>query len=1600
MKKLTTLMLVLALLVGLWVPMADTSVEARDPVGKVYEVGHEKLLRRLFEKKFSSEDFDHEVVEIWLNHDIYLHRPIYLEVPEGSKLKRIIMKTNPAKRKLKYSILLENAKGAIVVSDLRSTRQLELDMGRLHFGAKEEYLNDETAPVNQTAFVFRGLKKVSIVHSNYWGSNKTKRFWNFIDCDEVVLQNETKQDYHWRVVNTLNDYDLYCESKRQGSTPTSFSVIGQDFGNAYVAVDHAHFKNVGLVGRLNLRQNKAESGPQGQYLMEGCEAKVFSDGTYLIEAAARLKIQDSTFTSVLHGVLKVLDGQAVLENNRFENNGVERGYSSVWIENGQVILKNGNQFLKNKALEGGAIYISSHGTLVDESDDKGRTMYKENVAHEQGGALYYGWRTINSEDEMPRVVGNFIANKAAFGGAVASDQLPLYLTDKSFFQLNEATYKGGAYYYESSNERLPDFQLSPILDGVTMQLNSAGESGGAVSIKSYAETILHLKNGVNIQRNKLGDQAQNKGLTDIFLDLSSRMEFSPFPVTKLSISNAQNKKMNYGLAALPVQAPKDGNQGQYAHLLAVYQTEVQKENVLPTITDERHNIRIDTKTAWLVRKPYKPLVRLAFAYLPQGKDLGCPLNDLTPLDYHIYTDMAYKKTKVEGQLLTEDDFENGNRLRQDQKYLGGIIREMTILPLVQNGSQTLPEDTERFTRLGAKSRIPYGAQEVTLLLILKRQDKRYFFNFAEGTPDAVKTTVELPQPLSIEEGQENVPLPELTCEGYIFRGWSSEASKFVPVTEVSYGSSMVEMDKNLYAFWTPAVGYEIKFEIHQDSAVQDVELSYTSKIGYKGQPVPWPEVKSSFYYISERLDSAGHAVPYEQTVSGPATYYLKIKERQYILAEDLVFYRQHNLDAAGNEISDGSLPIIGPDKSLDKNYQCLAEVIKALEIPGYKLEGWYAAYDESTKTFSKAISEAQMNAPVKDLPDGYLKLERPKWYIDVYGKYVLDPTATLQLEFEWWASSADITDNYDLPAPMTVQLGQPVMLPLPKLKPEGKDLYEVEGWYYKNTTRFASKDGQYTLEKPEEYQLSIVMKKKALPEEPVTPTYTVQFKWANGVSGQPAELKLPETTQVLGGMVFNPETRRVQVKESEKTFEYSLLWFKDAAATTPYTPEAVNASLTLYATYEKKDVTEVPVEPTPEPEPDPTPDDPAEHLIWVTGGVSDVGGAKKDATVTITANKIENKRFVRWEVKAGGVTLANATATETTFTMGDQDVEIEAVFEDLTPPATKYTVKVVNGTADKVEAAKGETVKITANAPAAGKQFKEWTVKAGGVTLADATAAETTFTMGEANVEVEATYEDKPVTPPAPTSPATVAAVDKDGHPLAGATLSELQHLESGAYVPVMAETKIEWRLKIEELADMPSEINLKNEYVIAFDGRSVVWFRLTLEKRVGDGAWTAVSDPENYKLKVKMNKPAGDEKKTLKEAYAHRHDATAGDILDKIADAQDLGVQMQFTAPHFSYFAFAFKTPATPEPNPEPTPKQPDEKPVVVQPIGPGYRRNPAFYMQPGQEKPKDGNSNVAVNAGQVTQNLPKTGDVSQLPLALLALLLAAGLLVLRRRS
>ena len=188
----------------------------------------------------------------------------------------------------------------------------------------------------------------------------------------------------------------------------------------------------------------------------------------------------------------------------------------------------------------------------------------------------------------------------------------------------------------------------------------------------------------------------------------------------------------------------------------------------------------------------------------------------------------------------------------------------------------------------------------------------------------------------------------------------------------------------------------------------------------------------------------------------------------------------------------------------------------------------------------------------------------------------------------------------------------------------------------------------------------------------------------------------------------------------------------------------------------------------------PDPVEPAELTVSVSGGtiiqINDdafaesltTHTAKQGDKITIMADTTD--KFNGWTVNEGDVELDDATAPTTTFTMGEKSVEITAEYkDDSTEPVepTELTVSVSGGTIIQINddafaesltthtAKQGDKITIMADTT---DKFNGWTVNEGDVTLDDATAPTTTFTMNEKSVRITAEYQNSSTDPtPTPT---------------------------------------------------------------------------------------------------------------------------------------------------------------------------------------------------------------------------------------------------------
>ena len=139
-----------------------------------------------------------------------------------------------------------------------------------------------------------------------------------------------------------------------------------------------------------------------------------------------------------------------------------------------------------------------------------------------------------------------------------------------------------------------------------------------------------------------------------------------------------------------------------------------------------------------------------------------------------------------------------------------------------------------------------------------------------------------------------------------------------------------------------------------------------------------------------------------------------------------------------------------------------------------------------------------------------------------------------------------------------------------------------------------------------------------------------------------------------------------------------------------------------------------------------------DYTVTVNGGTANKTTAHYGDSITITAAAPEaGKRFTGWTLD--GVTVNDKTKAEITFTMPAGNVTATANYDFI-----NYTVSVTGGTANKTTAHYGDSITITAAAPATGMHFTGWTLN--GVTVEDNTVAELNFRMPAGNVTATANY--------------------------------------------------------------------------------------------------------------------------------------------------------------------------------------------------------------------------------------------------------------------
>ncbi|MCM1566396.1 MAG: leucine-rich repeat protein, partial [Dehalobacter sp.] len=148
-------------------------------------------------------------------------------------------------------------------------------------------------------------------------------------------------------------------------------------------------------------------------------------------------------------------------------------------------------------------------------------------------------------------------------------------------------------------------------------------------------------------------------------------------------------------------------------------------------------------------------------------------------------------------------------------------------------------------------------------------------------------------------------------------------------------------------------------------------------------------------------------------------------------------------------------------------------------------------------------------------------------------------------------------------------------------------------------------------------------------------------------------------------------------------------------------------------------------------------------------GSAEPAAADAGVTVTISAFNSPSYIFKEWQVISGGVTLASTTAMTTTFIMPDSNVEVKAIFENVTPGV--YTLNLLSSTGGTVGCDGGSGLTSATNAlvnlwttPDTDYVFKEWELLSGTFDISNITKASDNwyqFMMPPSHLVLKAVFE-------------------------------------------------------------------------------------------------------------------------------------------------------------------------------------------------------------------------------------------------------------------
>ena len=155
-----------------------------------------------------------------------------------------------------------------------------------------------------------------------------------------------------------------------------------------------------------------------------------------------------------------------------------------------------------------------------------------------------------------------------------------------------------------------------------------------------------------------------------------------------------------------------------------------------------------------------------------------------------------------------------------------------------------------------------------------------------------------------------------------------------------------------------------------------------------------------------------------------------------------------------------------------------------------------------------------------------------------------------------------------------------------------------------------------------------------------------------------------------------------------------------------------------------------------------TPPGPAKYALKVDGGIGS-GDYSENSEVIIKAYAPElGKEFDKWELVFGDAVIEDVNSVITKVTTKAMAANIRAVYKESSVPAPtlKFDLIVKNGTGSGTYE-ENEVVSIQADAAPAGEEFDRWMITSGTAAFGDYRSPNTTITIKDSNVKIEALYK-------------------------------------------------------------------------------------------------------------------------------------------------------------------------------------------------------------------------------------------------------------------